>query len=244
MGGAGVEPAGVVAALLRPGAALLFWLGLFGLLRLGLSGTVRHLRRAPRPRPRTTGPAAHGVRRLTALEAAQTAQVLRLGFVSGGRSVDGALRYVADLAGAPAPARAACRLALSRLRAGVSPERALEIPALGPEGARLFRLLGALWEAGPEAVEAALGTYAAQARARAEAAGEVKGALLPLTIIRWVLRGGLMGAFLAGLLVEDLRSGWLALGPGIVLYPLLGGMGLLFDLGLSRFLRAAQEGLR
>ncbi len=232
------------SAALRPGAALLLWLGLFGLLRLGLLGTLRLVRRAPRPRPRVRGTPPQGIRSLTALEAAQTAQVVRLGFVSGGRSVDGALRYVADLAGAPPPSRAACRLALSRLRAGVSPERALEMPALGPEGARLFRLLGALWEAGPEAVEEALATYAAQARTRAEAAGEVKGALLPLTIIRWVLRVGLVGALLAGLLVEELRSGWQALGPGIVLYPLLGGMGLLFDLGLSRFLRAAQEGLR
>lgn len=236
--------AAVVGGLARPAATVLCWLGLFGLLRLLLVWVGGLRGRVARRRPRVLGASHRGVRALTALEAAQTAQVVRLGFVSGGRSVDGALRYVADLAGAPAPARAACRLALSRLRAGLSPERALEMPALGAEGARLFRLLGALWEAGPEAVEAALVTYAAQARARAEAAGEVKGAMLPLTVIRWVLRVGLVGALLAGLVVEDLRSGWAALGPGLVLYPLLGGMGVLFDLGLSRFLRAAQEGLR
>lgn len=230
------------------GLGLLFFglvgLGLFGLARLGLLAAAEALWARFRPRWARRRPRPGRTRALGALEAAEAAHLLRLGFAAGGHSVHGALRYLADLETAPAPLREACGRALSRLRAGLGPVEALAGPgeALGPEGARLFRTLAGLWEAGPEAVDAALSLYAEQVRRRAVLAGELKGVLLPLRVIRAVLLAALLVA-IALPVHPFFREGWLQAGPLAVLYPLLSLGGILAHFFIGRFVDAETEGL-
>lgn len=239
---AGIEPTQAAAAAAFAAAA-------YGLLRTGLELAMPGLERLARRRRarlerllgRRRRPAGL-LRPLGSRELEQSAYLLRLGFRAGGGSVQGALRYGADLTTAPAAFRAACAVALGRLNIGYGVTEALDMPELGPDGARLFRLLAALWEVGPEAVDAALESFERQMRRRLEVAGEVRGALLPLKAIRWVLRAGLVCG-IASPAVPIIREGWAAAGPLIVLYPLLAGVAVAADIVISRLIDSLAEGV-
>lgn len=178
----------------------------------------------------------------TARELLHAAYVVRHSFVAGGKTVHGALSYVARLPGAPPWLKGRALVALDRLMGGQSPAEALLPVGASPAERRLWALVAGLWTAGPETVERALVTYEGQVRRRAQAAREARVALMPLFAVRLVLRVALFLALGAGLTV--LREGWTVVAGGWALYTLLGLAGLGSDLILGRLAEALWRVLR